>query len=139
MDHGKDIANPVDLNEFVKRPDTVYYQIIEEGNPYIYIENKANAKKYHYSTRDKNFDKIGSILGLKVNFSNNGTVFVEGVLTISSYGKLFTPSENCGSLSEKRFRNVALYHILSFFQQLIQSELGAMYLRHNALKVNIDH
>lgn len=131
---GKDIANAVELNEFVKRSDTVYYQIIEEGKPNVYIENKMGAKNYYYSSRDKNFDKIGSMLGAKVNFSNNGTVLVEGVLTISSYGKLFAPSENYCSLSGKRFKNVALYNILPFFQQLIQAELGAMYLRHIAKK-----
>lgn len=127
---GKDIASKVELNKFVELPDTVYYQLINNDIPSIYIENKVDAKKYHYSNRDRNFDRIGSILGTKVNFSNNGTVFVEGILTISSYGKLFASSESYSSLSGKRFRNVALYNVLPFFQQLIQAELGAMYLRH---------
>lgn len=131
---GKDIASRVELNKFVEKPDTVYCQLTDNDTPNIYIENKAEAKRYHHGNRDRNFDNIGSILGTKVNFANNGTVFVEGILTISSYGKLFAPSENYFSLSGKRFRNVALYNILPFFQQLIQAELGAMYLRHLAKK-----
>lgn len=131
---GKDIASSVVLNEFVKRRDTVYYQIVEKSETNVYIENKVGAKNYYYSNRDRNFDNIGSILATKVNFSNNGTVLVDGILTISSYGKLFAPSESYSSLSGKRFRNVALYNVLPFFQQLIQAELGAMYLRHLAKK-----
>lgn len=133
---GRDIASKVELNKFVEQQDTVYFQLINSDIPSVYIENKVDAKNYYYSNRDRNFDRIGSILGTKVNFSNNGTVFVEGILTISSYGKLFAPPESYRSLSGKRFRNVALYHILPFFQQLIQAELGAMYLRHKALKSN---
>lgn len=133
---GKDISNSVELNEFITRPDTVYYQLIHGGEPYIYIENKATAEKYYQSSRDRNFNGVGSILGSKINFSNNGTVFVEGILTISSYGKLFASSESYNSLSGERFMNVALYNVLPFFQQLIQAELGAMYLRHKARSSN---
>lgn len=132
---GKDISNSVELNEFITRPDTVYYQLIH-GAPYVYIQNKATAEKYYQSSRDKNFNGVGSILGSKINFSNNGTVFVEGVLTISSYGKLFASSESYNSLSGEKFMNVALYNVLPFFQQLIQAELGAMYLRHKARNSN---
>ena len=37
------------------------------------------------SARDKRHDKIGSIFGVKMMFSNNVEKFVEGILVISTY------------------------------------------------------
>lgn len=130
---GKEIETKLDLNDFVNYEHTVYYQLINSKKKYIYIDDKkigVDLNQYHMGNRDKSFNGIGSIFSTKINFSNNGKVFVHGILTISSYGEKFTSNIQKESLVGNDFKNLFIYRVLPYYEKLIQTELGYMYFRH---------
>lgn len=129
---GKEPTNKYPINEFVKKTDTTYYNIIHGKNYYIFGDNKQELAKqnmYHLSTRDKIYNNIGSIFGILLAFGNNNDNFIEGIITVSTHGKYFTENLDFPDASNV-LRNMIIDEVFPYYQKLIETELGLMYIRH---------
>lgn len=66
---------------------------------------------------------------MPITFSNNQEALVEAVLLISTYGVNFIALNS--TKEENEFRRVLAYEVVPYYVSIIQSELGALYMRHN--------
>lgn len=131
---GKEHTTQMKLNDFINNPETAIYNLVNSKETYIFSnDKKALADKpkpqYYMSTRDYNHNKVGSIFLLKIMFSNNAQSFVESVLTISTYGRRFVENET-KEYDSHILRNVIFEEVFPFYQKLLETELGVLYLRH---------
>lgn len=128
---GRELNTLTPLNEFVKKEDTVYYRLINEKSTVIFYNDKASMAKegkYHISPRDKRHNTIGSIFGVQILFSNNAQAFSEGILVISTYGKRFLENGNEESIIQ--LKRLIIDDLFPYYQRLLETELGVLYLRH---------
>lgn len=117
------------LDDFVKNRETVFYHLINDNKYYIFGNDKkslASKKMYHLGARDEMYDYVGSIFGIKVVFGNNTTNLVEGIITVSSYGKRFADND----CNPDVLRNMIIDEIFPYFRTLLETELGMLYTRH---------
>lgn len=120
------------LNDLIKHPSTSFFHIINGNTHYIFGNNKEELSrqgKYYLSKRDQMYNNIGSIFCIKVAFGNNTTVFVEGIITVTTHGKYFTENMDIANASNV-LRNMIIDEIFPYYKKLIESELGLMYIRH---------
>lgn len=125
------ISDAVNLNEFVRNPETLYYYILnhKEQAP-IFCNDKSKSSIYKLGRRDNLFEGKGSFYAMPITFSNNKEPLVEAILLISTYGVNFIASSK-GKDEENEFRRILAYDVVPYYISVIQSELGALYLRHN--------
>ncbi len=131
---GKEGTMDNSLNNFTSQKGTLYNYIIEDGDvDIVFCNDKRDLeckRRYRMSKRDDSHNNEGSIFGAKIVFGNNAESFVEGVLIVSSYGKHFINKEN-SDYSEKELKNLIFEELFPFYQRLLETELGMLYLRHN--------
>lgn len=129
---GKEPTNRCPINDFVEKEDTTYYSIIYNDERYVFGNNKeelAQEGKYHLSKRDKMYNNVGSIFSILVAFGNNKDNFVEGIITVSTHGKYFIENIEIPN-AEIILRNMIIDEIFPYYQKLLETELGLMYIRH---------
>lgn len=129
---GKGLTTQEKLNEFIKKKDTAFAYLIEIDEPSLYSNDKKKLEKEHHYTmsdRDKNYEGVGSIFTAKLLFSSYGENYVEGILTISSYGAQFV-SDSTYQGTPEGFRNLFMEEIFPYFSHLLECELGFLYKRH---------
>lgn len=117
------------LDDFVKNKETVFFHLINDNIYYIFGNDKkslASKKMYHLGARDKMYEYVGSIFGIKVVFGNNTTNLVEGIITVSSYGKRFADND----CDPDMLRNMIIDEIFPYYRTLLETELGLLYTRH---------
>lgn len=120
------------INEFIEIKDTTYYNIIYGDDYYIFGNNKEELSKkgkYHLSKRDKMYNNVGSIFSILVAFGSNKNNFVEGIITVCTHGKYFTENLEISN-AENVLRNLIIDEIFPYYQKLLETELGLMYIRH---------
>lgn len=131
---GRELSGTIDLQEFVKKKDTVFHYIINGNANYVYADRKEELldryegrnHHYHFSLRDNMHRNIGSIFSVRIKFScNDGKEYVDSILTVASYGKIFSHKRDKVSL-----RSIILEEILPYYQRCLEIELGYLYLRH---------
>lgn len=140
---GKESTTRTPLNNFIGIEKSLYYYLINDqrnGVPInsIFCNDKQELEsKSHYfmSSRDEDHEKIGSVFAKKIIFSNNAEDFVESILVVSTYGKRFV-EEGSSEYSEKELKNLLLEDLFPYYQRLIETELGVLYLRHIAKSDN---
>ena len=131
---GKESSTRTPLNQFVEREGSLYNYLIngKEGkiNSIFSNDKKRLAYEGHYymSARDDDHNKIGSVFAVKVPFGNNAENFVEGVLLVSSYGKQFVEKDS--EYTENGLKNLIFEELYPYYQRLLETELGVLYLRH---------
>ena len=89
---GRDSIGTLSLKDLIKAK-SIFHQIIDGNTYYIFGNSKkdlANKGIYHLSNRDEMYNDIGSVFSIKVAFGDNFSSFVEGIITVTSYGKSFT-------------------------------------------------
>ena len=131
---GRDPVNYLDLNKFVEKTDTSYYQIISDKTDFVYVPKKEKLSsdednKYHLGKRDGMYNNIGSAFSIKVAFGNNNSPLVEGILTVSTYGKHFTDNIDIEKADDV-FKRMIIDEIFPYYKRLIELEFGMLYLRH---------
>lgn len=131
---GKEHTTQIPLNEFINNSETAISNLVSSKETFIFSNDKKELAskpnpQYYMSTRDYNHNRIGSIFLLKIMFSNNAESFVEGVLTISTYGKRFIEKETT-EYNSNILKNVIFEDVFPFYQKLLETELGILYLRH---------
>lgn len=92
-------------------------------------EKLAKMGLYHLSTRDEMYNDVGSVFSAKVAFGNNYSDFVEGVITVTTYGKCFSDNVKIDN-SEEFLRKMLIDEIFPYYRMLIETELGLLYYRH---------
>lgn len=132
---GKESSTKTPLDRFVERENSLYHYLItgdngHQVNSVFCNDKKALAYEGHYfmSARDKDHNKIGSVFAVKVIFGNNAETFVEGILLVSTYGRRFV--EGNSSFSKEELKNLLFEGLYPYYQRLLESELGVLYLRH---------
>lgn len=130
---GREQTMQTPLNDFVNQNDTVYHTLLGKDTVIFYNDKQTeeNNEKYYMSARDKRHDKIGSIFGVKMMFSNNAEKFVEGILVISTYGKRFIEDNN-DIKKINQLKRLIVDDLLPNYQRMLEAEMGILYLRHMA-------
>ena len=129
----KDGTMTLSLDTFIKKRNTLFYQLInpdEFGRLKTVIfyndkEKTAQEGNYYLSTRDNRHDNIGSILGIKMAFSTNEKILVEGILTISTYGRKFVNSSDENKI--KTFQKLLIDDLFPNYQRMLETEMGVLY------------
>ena len=111
----------------LKRYITTYYHIKMNHQ---FCNDKSKSKIYKWGRRDNLFGGKGSFYVMPITFSNNQEALVEAVLLISTYGVNFI-ALNSTKEEENEFRRILAYEVVPYYVSIIQSELGALYMRHN--------
>lgn len=127
---GKEPTNYKPINEFVNNPQTTFWHIINGKDYYIFGNDKEELSKqgkYYISKRDETHSNVGSIFSIKVAFGNNKEQFVEGVISVSTYGVRFL---DYLEISSNQLSNMIIDDIFPYYQKLIETELGILYLTH---------
>lgn len=128
---GKELTMKMELNDFVKLENSVYYFLINGANTVVFCNDKVELEKenhYYMSIKDNRHNNIGSIFSIKVMFSNNEQSFAEGILTISTYGERFVKNNNIQKINQ--LRCLLIDDLFPYYQRLLETELGMLYLKH---------
>ena len=128
---GREQTMQKDLNVFARQKNTVYYTLINENETVVFYndkQEKEKQKKYYMSARDKRHNKIGSIFGVQLMFSNNAESFVEGIMVISTYGKKIV--EDNDNVKINQLQRLIIDDLLPNYQRMLETEMGVLYLRH---------
>lgn len=128
---GKEPTMLTSLNEFVEQEDTVYHTLLGKNTVVFYNDKQTEEQlgKYYMSSRDKLHNKIGSIFGIKMMFSNNAEPFVEGILIISTYGKRLVKDNNDTAKIEQ-LKQLIIEDLWPTYQRMLETEMGILFLRH---------
>lgn len=128
---GKEQTMQIQLNDYVEQKDTVYYTLINEKPTAVFYNDKQEMmkqNKYFMSARDERHNRVGSIFGVQLMFSNNAESFVEAIMIISTYGIRFIEKNDKGKI--KQLQRLIIDDLLPNYQRLLETEMGIMYLRH---------
>ena len=127
------------MNEFVKKTDTSYYQIINNDTDFVYVPRKDKIqvndnkeRKYHLGNRDRMYNNVGSAFSVKIAFGNNNSPLVEGILTVSTYGKCFTDNMDIEK-ADDIFERMVIDEIFPYYKKLLELEFGMLFLRHTKI------
>lgn len=131
---GKNSTSNTDLSEFIKQGDSYYHYLIvnDISTDFENDKGKLMAKHYRPSEKDSRYSEIGSISGYKMAFKNNNKTFCQGYLIISTYGRKFYSVVNKSKFynSQDEFKEILFGLVLPSFRNLIETELGFLYMRH---------
>lgn len=137
---GKEASTRTKLDKFIERDCSLYNYLVngKEGKVNSVFNNSkkdlAYEGHYYMSPRDEDHDKIGSVFAIKVLFGNNAENFVEGILLVSSYGKQFVEKDS--EYTENGLKNLIFEELYPYYQRLLETELGVLYLRHEKDKMD---
>ena len=135
---GKEASTRTKLDKFIERDCSLYNYLVngKEGKVNSVFNNSkkdlAYEGHYYMSPRDEDHNKIGSVFAIKVLFGNNAENFVEGILLVSSYGKQFVEKDS--EYTENGLKNLIFEELYPYYQRLLETELGVLYLRHEKNK-----
>ena len=119
-----------DLNKFVKNETTLFNYVLQNENEMPTLCNdKKKSEHYKKGRRDRLFNGQGSYYAMPITFSNNEKGLVEAILIISTYGVNFLPI-NSSKQDENNFKIILAHEVVPYYVEVIQSELGALYIRH---------
>lgn len=137
---GKEASTRTKLDKFIERDCSLYNYLVNgkagKVNSVFNNSKKDLAYEGHYymSPRDEDHNKIGSVFAIKVLFGNNAENFVEGILLVSSYGKQFVEKDS--EYTENGLKNLIFEELYPYYQRLLETELGVLYLRHEKDKTD---
>lgn len=117
------------MKEYLSKKDSFFTYVAQKG--YVFCNNKHNLvdKCYIPSCKDNVFNYQGSIIGLMFELRNDApeSVFIKGILTITTYGKNLYEKK---SVSLEQFKAIFKDNFLNCFESSLYSELIQMYIRH---------
>lgn len=123
-----DLSSVFDLTPFVEEDeDTVYHQL--KNKHFIFYNDKEKAAdegKYHMGRRDRVYNNVGSILGMKIVLSDFSQQLYECRITVSTHGAKFTDESELNAIE---LEGLILYEIFPYYQRLFETELARLWLR----------
>lgn len=124
------MSRAVNLNLFVNDRETLFNYVINNRKEMpIICNDKTKSKHYCSGSRDRVFDGQGSFYVMPIAFSNNEKGLVDSILMISTYGVNFLPIK-AKKKEINNFKRIIAHEIVRYYVEIIQSELGALYVRH---------
>ena len=140
---GKNTTTNMGLQEFINQQDTYYHYLIVNNIVTDFENDKSKLIPMHYrpGERDSRHNEMGSMSGFKLAFKNNNTTFCQGYLTVSTMGKKFYSPyyQNKNYSSQEEFREILFDVIIPPFRNLLETELGFLYLRHKQQNLNEEY
>lgn len=128
------ISGAQNLNDFVESDGTLFNYLINNTNesPIFYNRKEELIDENHYKDgrRDRLFKCKGSVMAMVLTYFNNERELIDAVLVISTYGVRFVDVEENSGEEINAFKKILIYEVLPYYVSLLQSEMGAMYLRH---------
>lgn len=131
-----------DLNDYMKEENTLFYHIVNNSEKRIFCNDKKKLiESNHYKSgpRDNLYKNVGSVMAMLLTFFNNNSSLVDAIVIISTYGVKFIPDEKYNLKDKKdkieQFERVLINEVLTYYVELIQTEMGSMYLRHKYKKI----
>lgn len=123
------------LRNLLTNKNTTYYQILNTKDTFIFENDKQKAvenERYVSSDKDYYYSRNGSIICAKIDCGKYGDSYIEGIISISSYGRKLVESNNLDDI--KKFENIMKYRIIPYFTALLEIEMVSLSLRHRIKK-----
>lgn len=125
------------LEDLVEDGSSLYGHVLRNKDKApFFCNDKTTSKNYLPGRRDELFGRKSSFFAMPITFSNNQEALVEAILVISTYGVSFIPPES-GKEEIEKFKREFTYKVIPYYVSIIQTELGALYLRHNWEKARL--
>lgn len=134
---GDNISVSHTLKKIIENENSCYYRILHTDDKFVFVNEKLKAiadEKYISSDRDKYYGKIGSIACAKIDCGRYGESYIEGIVSISSYGRMFVESGDLKEINE--LERTMKYQIFPYYNALLEIEMASLSLRHNILSMN---
>jgi len=133
---GKDSNFNIPLKDFISRDDTMYHYITNNNVDFIFYNDKKQANKegkFYFSSKDKLYNKEGSVIAAKITFSNHAETCCEGIFSLTTYGHPLIKKHS--EYTPKEFEELLKNKIFLNYEQLLKSELATLYFRHKTEKM----
>lgn len=129
---GDNISVSHTLKKIIENENSCYYRVLHTDDKFVFVNDKLKAiseEKYISSDRDKYYGKTGSVVCAKIDCGRYGESYIEAVVSVSSYGRMFVES---GDLEEIReLEKTMKYQILPYYNALLEIEMASLSLRHS--------
>ena len=129
---GNNVSVSHTLNRIINNENSCYYRVLHTDDKFVFENDKIKAiseEKYISSDRDKYYNKKGSIVCAKIDCGRYGKSYIEGIVSISSYGRKFVESDNIEEIN--KLKNSMKYQILAYYNALLEIEMASLSLRHS--------
>jgi hypothetical protein len=123
------LRNGTNITEVVGNANSSAKQIIDQKTNFVFFRDKSQgekAKQYVSGKVDSDQDKIGSIICRNISVESDDNMYVNAVLSITTYGKYICTDED-----ESEVRKL-LDYVLSPFDKRLKLELTLLYIRNCA-------
>lgn len=127
------------LHDYLNETNSFYAYLKTQGYLFCNDKNKlVENNHYIWSSKDDEYDRIGSIVGMVIELKNDNPekVFVRVFLTITTYGRKLVNKEDI--LDEKIFEKLFKETIINCYKTIIETELAQMFIRHGINNCYID-
>lgn len=119
------------LEELVTNSKSTFYELIHSPHSQkAYHNNKQKAiDSGHYIPidRDSDCNNVGSIICRRVSLRGDNKVYMEGILTISTYGEMIEPQDDDEQTLSVVYKNIWL--ILQKFEDRMLIEMSLLYMK----------
>lgn len=125
------------LEDLLTNRNSTYFQILNTKETFIFENDKCKAiqnERYVSSDKDYYYSKIGSISCAKIDCGKYGLSYIEGIISISTYGRKFVETGYPEDI--KKFEKTIKYKILPYYTALLQIEMVSLNLRHKLKKLD---
>ena len=122
------------LDDIVEKQESMYHYLYANNREYVFVNDKAGADWHMYkpSIRDgENKKSWGSIYCKRILCTIHQNRFVDGILAISTYNEKFCDSKRKARIIQTEG---LINEAVSVFENVIRSELTALFIRHEYLK-----
>lgn len=119
------------LHRYLDDENSFYQYLNRHGYSFCNDKQKlADKNHYIWSSKDFEYNHIGSIVGTVIELKNDNPekVFVRVYLTITTYGRMLVNDEDI--LDEEKFEKLFKETVINCYKTIIETELAQMFIRH---------
>ncbi|MFH0734017.1 MAG: hypothetical protein V1773_04920 [bacterium] len=119
------IENDLPLNKMIKEPTSTAFQIINNGNSFVFYPDKRTGlkeKKFYAGPVDEQKQNIGSIICKDISLDHNNNL-LKAVLSITTYGKQLCDEYDADSINKIKEL------LIPSFEYRIKVELALLYIK----------
>ena len=119
------------LHRYLDDENSFYQYLNRHGYSFCNDKQKlADKNHYIWSSKDYEYNRIGSIVGTVIELKNDNPekVFVRVYLTITTYGRKLVNDEDI--LDEEKFEKLFKETVINCYKTIIETELAQMFIRH---------
>jgi hypothetical protein len=122
------LSSGLSLEELSSNKKSTFYQLILENRTICYNNKDTAYKAGHYvpDARDDENSNCGSIICKRIRLSREADVFIDSILSISTYGFMFANDDSKATIKAV-YENIQL--ILHHFESSIVCEMALLYMK----------